>query len=80
MQASVHAVEALWMFHPVIEIPLAGIMYRRKLHRQFPVFFAYILFQVVGFAILFPLYRLPQFRGLFFRLLDRRHCLLGFRI
>jgi hypothetical protein len=31
-------------------------MYRRKLHRQFPIFFAYILFQVVGFAILFPFY------------------------
>jgi hypothetical protein len=56
MQANVHVVEALWIFHLVIEIPLAGIMYRRKLHRQFPVFFAYILFQVVGFAILFPLY------------------------
>src|SRR5580704_15622196 len=56
MQANVHVVEALWIFHPVIEIPLAGIMYRRKLHRQFPIFFAYILFQVVGFAILFPLY------------------------
>jgi hypothetical protein len=50
MQASVHVVD------PVIEIPLAGIMYRRKLHQQFPIFFAYILFQVVGFAILFPLY------------------------
>jgi hypothetical protein len=28
-----------------------------KLHRQFPIFFAYILFQVVQFAILFPIYR-----------------------
>jgi hypothetical protein len=56
MQASVQVVEALRIFHPAIEIPLTGIMYRRELHRQFPIFFAYILFQVVGFAILFPLY------------------------
>jgi hypothetical protein len=65
MQASVHVVEALWIIHPVIEIPLAGIMYRRKLHRQFPIFFAYILFQVAGFAILFPLYRSRDFMEYF---------------
>ena len=57
MQASFNLVEALWIVHPVIELPLAGIMYWRKLHRQFPIFFAYILFQVVQFVILFPLYR-----------------------
>jgi hypothetical protein len=54
MRASV--LEAFWILNLVIEIPLAGIMYRRNLHRQFPIFFAYILFQVAGFAILFPLY------------------------
>jgi len=57
MQASVNLVEALWILHPVIEIPLAGILYGRKLHRQFPIFFAYILFQAVQFAISFPIYR-----------------------
>jgi hypothetical protein len=56
MQASMHVIEALWSFHPVMEVFLAVIMYRRKLHRQFPIFFAYILFQVVLFAILFPIY------------------------
>jgi hypothetical protein len=56
MQVSMHAVEALWSFHPVIEICLAVIMYRRKVHRQYPIFFAYILFQVMQFAILFPIY------------------------
>lgn len=65
MQASAHVIEALWIFHPVIEIPLAGIMYRRNLHRQFPIFFAYILFQVAGFAILFPLYRSHGFMEYF---------------
>src|SRR5277367_5241451 len=56
MHASMHVVETLWGFHPVMEISLAVIMYRRKLHRQFPIFFAYILFQVVMFAVLFPMY------------------------
>jgi len=56
MQASMHVVEALWSFHPVMEIFLAVIMYQRKLHRQFPIFFAYILFQVAQFSILFPIY------------------------
>jgi hypothetical protein len=80
MQASVHVVEALWIFHPVIEIPLAGIMYRRKLHRQFPIFFAYILFQLVGFAILFPLCLSRNSADYFFAYLDQCHCVLGFRI
>ena len=82
MQTSVHAVEALWIFHPVIEIPLAGIMYRRKLHRQFPVFFAYILFQVVGFAILFPLYRSRSSTDYFFAYwIDAIACwVFGFKV
>jgi len=57
MHAGINVVEALWISHPVIEIPLAGIMYWRNLHRQFPVFFCYILFQVVQFFILFPIFR-----------------------
>jgi hypothetical protein len=65
MQARVSAVEVLWILHPVIEIPLAAIMYRRKLHRQFPTFFAYILFNLAGFAILFPLYRSDSSTGYF---------------
>jgi len=48
---------ALWIAHPVLELSLAGVMYWRKLHRTFPVFFAYIVFQVLNFLILFPIYR-----------------------
>ncbi len=32
-------------------------MFRRKLHRVFPVFFTYICFQIVAFAVLFPMYQ-----------------------
>jgi len=47
---------ALWIAHPVLELSLAALMFARKLQRTFPVFFAYIAFQVVNFAILFPIY------------------------
>ncbi len=35
---------------------MAAIMIARKLHRTFPVFFAYIVFQILNFAILFPIF------------------------
>src|SRR5579864_1933771 len=56
---------ALWIAHPVLELCLAAVMFWRRLHRTFPVFFAYIVFQVVNFLVLFPIYRsgaiLPYF-------------------
>lgn len=48
---------ALWMAHPVLELSLALLMVLRGLHRKFPVFFSYIVFQVASFAVLFPLQR-----------------------
>ena len=54
---SANAQLIMWVAHPVMESVLAGIMVKRKLHRQFPVFFVYILSQILIFAILFPLYR-----------------------
>ena len=49
--------DALWIAHPVLELSLAGVMYWRRLHRTFPVFFAYIVFQVLNFLVLYPIYR-----------------------
>jgi hypothetical protein len=49
--------QALWMAHPILELSLVGVMYWRKLHRTFPIFFAYIVFQVMNFIVLFPIYR-----------------------
>jgi hypothetical protein len=46
---------ALWIAHPVLQSALAAVMYRRKLHRKFPVFFAYAISQVLIFAVLFPI-------------------------
>lgn len=51
-----HLQQALWIVHPVLELSLVGVMLSRRLHRTFPVFFAYIVFQVLNFSILFPIY------------------------
>ena len=48
---------ALWIAHPALELTLAGIMVWRKLHRTFPVFFAYIVFQLLNFGIMFPIHQ-----------------------
>lgn len=47
---------ALWIAHPVLQLGLAGVMFRRKLHRKFPVFFAYVISQILIFSMLFPVY------------------------
>jgi hypothetical protein len=58
--------QALWMTHPALELSLAGVLYWRRLHRTFPLFFAYIVFQVVNFLILFPIYRYDSGRTYFY--------------
>jgi len=47
----------LWIINPALELPLVVAMVWRKLHRRFPVFFAYTIFQLVNFAILFPIHQ-----------------------
>jgi len=44
-----------WCADPVLMMAIAASMYRRHLHREFPFFFNYIVFQILSFAIEFPL-------------------------
>lgn len=55
MNAKVQLV--LWIAQPFLELPLAGVMIWRQLHRKFPIFFAYVVFHLVSFAILFPVHQ-----------------------
>lgn len=48
---------ALWIAHPVLQMAVGAAMFRRNLHRIFPVFFAYIGFQILAFSLLFPMYQ-----------------------
>jgi len=47
---------ALWISQPVLQTALAGVLYRRKLHKEFPAFFAYVVVQVIVFSVRFPIY------------------------
>lgn len=45
---------ALWISQPILQAVIAVILFRRRLHKQFPAFFAYTVAQVVFFLISFP--------------------------
>jgi hypothetical protein len=47
--------DVLWCAHPALQAVLVAIMYRRKMHRTFPVFFAYLIAEIAIFLVLFPL-------------------------
>jgi len=51
-----HVVLYLWCAQPILQSAAAVILWRRKLHRQFPVFFLFLLAQVANFAVIFPLW------------------------
>ncbi len=56
MTSKQQIVFALWLIHPALQLVVAGVMFKRKLYRNFPYFFAYIIAQILIFAILFPAY------------------------
>ena len=57
---------ALWMIHPLLEVGIASLMVRRGLLRQFKFFFAYIITQLVTFAVIFPTYVWRSYSAAFF--------------
>ncbi len=48
---------ASWLAGPVLQVTLFLLMVHRKLHREFPRFFSYIIYQIVKAGILFLVYR-----------------------
>jgi hypothetical protein len=44
-----------WCAPPMVMIVIAAYMLRSRLHRDFPVFFNYIVFHIASFAVEFPL-------------------------
>src|SRR5271168_3467132 len=47
---------ALWLAHPVLQTVIAIAMLRRGQHRGFKFFFAYVVTQIMTFAVVFPTY------------------------
>ena len=56
----------LWCGQPVLQAAVALILWRRKLHKLFPVFFAYFLAQIAIFAITFPLRSADNYEWFFY--------------
>ena len=56
---------ALWIAHPVLQLSVAAVMFYRKSHKVFPVFFTYLISQILMFSILFPIYR-SEYSEIFF--------------
>jgi len=40
----------------VLLIPIAIVMFRKGLHREFPIFFSYLWYELLYFCVLYPIY------------------------
>lgn len=72
----------LWCAQPTLQSMVAAILWHRKLHKQFPVFFLFLLAQVANFAIMFPLWLTgvgPTYFWLFW-LGEAVNAVLGFKV
>jgi hypothetical protein len=56
----------LWISHPVLELLLAMALLWRKLYRKFPIFFSFVVFQLVHFAVLFPIHQYGSYSLYFY--------------
>jgi len=56
----------LWCAQPLLQSAVALVLWRRKLHKQFPVFFTYILAQIGIFALTFPLRSADNYEWFFY--------------
>lgn len=48
----------LWVAPHLLLAVVAAVMLRRRRHREFPIFFSYLLFEVLQFCVLFTMSRL----------------------
>jgi hypothetical protein len=72
----------LWCAQPMLQSVVAMILWRRKLHKQFPVFFAFLLVQVTNFAVIFPIWRTGNYHLYFgpFWVGEAVNAVLGFKV
>jgi len=72
----------LWCAQPILQSVVAVVLWRRKLHKQFPVFFLFLLAQVANFAVIFPLWLTGNYKLYFwpFWLGEAVNAVLGFKV
>src|SRR5439155_14805041 len=56
---------ALWITHPLLQLSVGAVMFYRKSHKVFPVFFAYLISQILMFSVLFPVFQ-SQYSEIYF--------------
>ena len=63
----------LWIAPHLLLVLVAAVMFRRKLHKQYPIFFSYLIFEFLQFCVLFTMSRVKAPAALYVRadLLDR---------
>jgi hypothetical protein len=49
---------AMWVSQPLIQAAIAVVVFHRRLHRDFPAFFTFVVVQVAIFAVEFPVNRI----------------------
>jgi hypothetical protein len=52
---------ALWCLTPIFMSVTAVFLYRRRLQKEFPYFFNYVVFQILSFLVEFPLRNWPNY-------------------
>src|SRR5260370_38979759 len=72
----------LWIAHPLLEAGIAIAMLRSHLHRRFMYFFAYVVTQILSFAIIFPAYLRHNYSAYFYLywISNAINVFLGFKI
>jgi hypothetical protein len=72
----------LWCAQPILQSVVAVILWHRKMHKQFPVFFLFLLVQVANFAVIFPLWLVRDYKMyfVFFWLGEAANAVLGFKV
>ena len=73
---------ALWIAHPVLQLAVAATMFSRRLHRTFPVFFAYLVWEILASCTLYPILRWGTYAQYFysFWIADAISLALGFKV
>jgi hypothetical protein len=61
-----YVTDALWIAHPLLQSMVVVAMVRRKLYRTFLFFFSYILWQILVFAVLYPISRSDSYQLFFY--------------
>ena len=59
-------IQLLWFAQPVLQTAAAGVMLKRKLYRKSPIFFAYLVFQMPVFCVVFAAYSWGSYREWFY--------------